>query len=93
MKKNLINEVRELQKIAGILKRSNITENFKPGTVNGEHPEIYNDGNHRLILVWEERMGNGTLAIADDFNGKDWDVVWQVDNIIPQLTKALSTEK
>lgn len=85
MKKTKINEVRQLQKIAGILKEGDEQTQWTSQLnqeVNGI--EIYNDGDNRLFVIFDKMTGN--LHVINDWNGEDFDEVWGSDgDIRPDL--------
>jgi hypothetical protein len=77
MKRKLISEVKQLQKIAGILsenKGAQWMSKLNP-EVNGI--EIYNDGNNRLFVIFDKNTGG--IHVINDFNGEDFDEVWGTD--------------
>ena len=73
-KKSLIKEVKHFQKIAGLLKENEGAQWMSKLNPEVNGIEIYNDGDNRLILIFDKKTG--WVSIVNDWNGEDWDVIW-----------------
>lgn len=83
-----INEVRNLRKIAGLLKEDEdfdlefnplSQDRIKPQWMSRLNPElngieIYNDEENRLFVIFDK--DSGQLHIINDWHGEDFDEVW-----------------
>lgn len=94
--KALLSEVRQLQKIAGVLKENKLGEAGVQWTsklnpeVNGI--EIYNDGDNRLFVIFDKNTGG--LHVINDWNGEDYDEVWGSDgDVRPDLLAQLQESR
>jgi len=87
-KKTLIKEVKHFQKIAGLLKENKGTQWMSKLNPEVNGIEIYNDGDNRLILIFDKKTG--WVSIVNDWNGEDWDVIWgEPVDIRPELLSSI----
>lgn len=86
--KSLIKEVKHFQKIAGLLKENQGAQWMSKLNPEVEGIEIYNDGDNRLILIFDKNTGG--IHVVNDWNGEDWDEVWGTDgDVRPELLASL----
>lgn len=91
--KQYINEAKRMQELAGIQKEamkkpSKFIDKLRPEM---DAWEIFNDGDHRLLIIWE--ASTGKITVVDDFNGEDWDAIWDTEDIRPELTDYIKNYK
>lgn len=101
MEKQRLNELKQLQKIAGILKEEDFDlpdespfDNANKGKwmsnldVDLDGIEIYNDGENRLFIIFDK--DTGVVSVINDWNGEDFDEVWSTEDIRPTLLNSLN---